>query len=146
MRLSTCFVSLDDLAYSLDDVDDSALGAPLFTTGGMVPPPGEDWLSVERKMALFLGAEGWLELVRLAGLAMGFAPLVALQLVGVLCGTPPEIAFCDGCHQPYIPSRRPRAGRRHFCESCRHSPLPAGLRKRDQLARQRRRKEASYGE
>jgi hypothetical protein len=49
--------------------------------------------------------------------------------------------FCDGCNE-FFPvdkdsrDRRPRNDRRQFCPSCKKSPIPAKLRKRDQRARQ----------
>ncbi len=111
-------------------------------TGGVEEAEGlfsEDDLDDIFFLAAWSGGEVLLQYANLAGLGIGFAPFLALQVYGALWGKDRavEVALCDGCGQPYMPSRKPRADRRNFCQACRSSSLPARLRKRDQLARRR---------
>lgn len=47
------------------------------------------------------------------------------------------LAVCDGCGNPYSPTRKPRPDRRNFCPGCRRKGVPARLRKRDEYRRKR---------
>jgi len=128
VRLRTCFLSLAD---ALEE------GAELL---------GEADFSDICFAVQAVGEEGWLEVAGLAGLGVGFAPFVALQLAGLVWGRVADVALCAGCQEPFLPTRKPRRGVRHFCKRCRGSPLPAKLRKRDERARKRHRDEVSHGE
>lgn len=47
------------------------------------------------------------------------------------------LAVCYGCGNPYSPSRKPRADRRNFCQTCREAGVPARLRMREKRRRER---------
>lgn len=53
------------------------------------------------------------------------------------------LAVCDGCGNPYTPSRKPRKDRRNFCKPCRDDGVPARLRMRDRRRRERGETDAS---
>jgi hypothetical protein len=76
-----------------------------------------------------------------AGLAIGgygVLGALALELAIVVTGTR-GFAMCSSCGRPYVPSRRPAAGRRRYCPECR-----AGHQdRRDAQSAQRRRRRGS---
>jgi hypothetical protein len=53
-----------------------------------------------------------------------------LRLASAMCQGR-ETVICDHCSIPYSPSRRPRAGSRHYCPNCRASKFPERYASRD---------------
>jgi hypothetical protein len=77
------------------------------------------------------------EVVRLTlGSDWGHSPLfgaIAVQLVLAIGGAQ-GFVVCDACGNVYAPQRTPRAGERHYCQTCRDRKIP----QRDAASRYRR--------
>lgn len=66
--------------------------------------------------------------------------VVALQLA-LAVSRSESMVFCSNCQRAYLPSRRPRSGKRNYCQACQAAHVPARDAKRDQRERNRRAKQ-----
>jgi hypothetical protein len=75
-------------------------------------------------------------------IAGGTFSTIALQLASTVARRH-QTAVCDGCQRIYFVHRKPQAGRRHWCETCRDT---VGNRERQQRLQDNRRKRKESGD
>ena len=108
----------------------TTIGAAWDTIGNYI----DFWLRMTRARAMF---EATAQRRRITfGGPGGLFPTIALELALTMSRTE-GLAICCACGRAYVPERKPRPDRRHYCENCRGQGFPGRNASADYRARRR---------